>query len=59
MADLPAGVTLYRYFAALEEAGLPPPQLGALEGWYARLRERTAYRESVMTSYEPLRGRLR
>jgi glutathione S-transferase len=58
MGDLPAGTTLYRYFACLDEAELEPPPLAALAAWYERLAARPAYRSQVMTSYEPLRGRL-
>ena len=57
MADIPIGVTLYRYFSALQEAALPAPSLPSLEGWYDRLQSRPAYRRYVMTSYEELRGR--
>lgn len=54
MADLPAGTTLYRYFA-LEIAR---PDLPHVEAWYARLAERPAYRDHVMVPFAELRGRL-
>lgn len=57
LADIPAGVTLRRYFAALDEGGLARPSLPGLEAWYRRLQARPAYRQHVLTSYEPLRGR--
>jgi glutathione S-transferase len=52
MGDIPAGATLYRWFTM----DIPRPDLPRLAEWYARLSERRAYREAVMTSYEPLRG---
>jgi glutathione S-transferase len=32
------------------------PDLPRLSAWYDRLKEREAFRATVMTSYEPLRG---
>jgi glutathione S-transferase len=52
MGDIPAGATLYRWFTM----EIPRPGLPHLESWYARLGERPAYRDAVMTSYEALRG---
>jgi glutathione S-transferase len=54
LADIPNGVHLYRYYTL----GRPVPELKNIEAWYARLKERAAYREHVMVSYEELRGRL-
>jgi glutathione S-transferase len=52
MADIAVGATLYRYYAM--EIARPP--LAHLQGWYDRLRDRAAYREHVMVSFEELRG---
>ena len=52
LADIPAGSGLYRYYTL----DIPRPDRPALAAWYARLSERPAYRETVMTSYEELRG---
>lgn len=54
LADLPAGTTLYRYFA-LE---LDRPALPNVEAWYGRLAARPAYRAHVMVPFDDLRGRL-
>ncbi|HZH52134.1 MAG TPA: glutathione S-transferase family protein [Microvirga sp.] len=53
MGDIPAGATLYRWYTM----DIPRPDLPRLANWYERLSERPAYRSTVMTSYEPLRGR--
>jgi glutathione S-transferase len=53
--DIPAACTLYRWYS-LEE--LEKPRFPHLEAWYGRLKERPAYREHVMVSFEELRGRL-
>lgn len=52
IADIAAGSGMYRYYT-LE---IPRPGRPALARWYARLSARPAYRETVMTSYEELRG---
>ena len=52
MGDIPAGMTLFRYY----DMPLDRPSLPNLEAWYARLQERAAYREHVMVSYESLRN---
>ena len=52
LADIAAGVTLYRYFAMEIER----PPLSNLEAWYKRLQERPAFRDHVMISFEELRG---
>jgi glutathione S-transferase len=54
LADIPAGTTLYRYF----ELEIKRPDLPYVEAWYKRLKERQAYREHVMVSFEELKGRL-
>ena len=54
LADIPNGVHLYRYHTM----GISVPKLPHVEDWYARLKERPAYREHVMVSYEELCGRL-
>jgi glutathione S-transferase len=53
MADIVIGATLYRY----HEMEIDRPPLKRLAGWYERLGERPAYRNSVMTSFEELRAR--
>lgn len=53
MGDIPAASTLYRWYTM----DIPRPDLPNLASWYARLCTRSAFRSSVMTSYEPLRGR--
>jgi glutathione S-transferase len=53
VADVPVGVTLYRYF----EMGFPVPEVPNVRAWYARLAERPAYREHVMLPFEDLRGK--
>ncbi len=46
MGDIPLGSFIYAWFEMpIERPGLP-----ALEAWYARLRERPAYRKAVMTA---------
>jgi glutathione S-transferase len=54
LADIASGVHLYRYYTM----GLPFPTLPNVETWYGRLKDRPAYREHVMISYDELRGRL-
>ncbi|MFQ6022362.1 MAG: glutathione S-transferase family protein [Acidiferrobacterales bacterium] len=54
MADIPTGMTLFRYF----NMPIHRPDLPNVERWYRRLRERDVYREYVMVSFEELRGRL-
>lgn len=53
MADIPAGMTLYRWF------GMPidRPALASLEAWYERLRERAAYRTAVCVPFDDLIGK--
>jgi glutathione S-transferase len=52
LADIAVGVTLYRYF----EMEIERPALANLHAWYKRLRERPAFRDHVMISFEELRG---
>ena len=54
LADIPVGTHLFRYF----ELDIDRPDLPNVEAYYARLRERTAYRHHVMVPFEDLRGRL-
>lgn len=51
LADIQFGHVLYRYF----DIDIARPHLPALERYYQRLRERPAFAEHVMVSYEPLR----
>lgn len=51
LADIQFGHVLFRYFD-IEIARPPRP---GLEGYYARLTERLAFRKHVMVSYEELR----
>jgi glutathione S-transferase len=54
MADIPAGVMVYRYF----EMDVARPQAPAVADWRARLTERPPYREHVMRPFGELYGRL-
>jgi glutathione S-transferase len=54
LADIPAGTSLYRYFAL--EIDRPP--LPHVEAWYRRLAERPPYRAHVMVPFDDLRGRV-
>ncbi|HIF98859.1 MAG: glutathione S-transferase family protein [Myxococcales bacterium] len=54
-ADIPAGMTLYRYFEMKE---IEIPSLPNVRNWYQRLCERPAYQAHVMLDFEELRGRL-
>jgi glutathione S-transferase len=54
LADIPVGASMYRYF----EMPIERPRVPRVEAWYARLRERPAYREHVEVSFEDLKGRL-
>lgn len=51
LADIQFGHVLYRYF----DIAIDRPALPSLERYYAALRERPAFAEHVMVSYEPLR----
>jgi glutathione S-transferase len=52
LADIPVACNFYRYF----ELDLPRPKLPNVEAYYARLKERPAYREHVMVSFADLQG---
>lgn len=54
MADIPAGVLVYRYF----EIEVERPAARAVAAWRARLAERAPYREQVMRPFGELFGRL-
>jgi glutathione S-transferase len=54
LADVPAAVSLYRYF----NLEIERPPLPNVETWYGRLSERPAYRTHVMIPFADLRGRL-
>ncbi|SHK03625.1 glutathione S-transferase [Shimia gijangensis] len=51
LADIQLGHVLYRYF----DIDIARPEWPALEAYYARLKTRAAYRNTVMISYEELR----
>ena len=54
MADIPAGVLVYRYF----EMEVARPAAPAVEAWRARLAERAPYARHVMRPFGELFGRL-
>lgn len=54
LADIPAGTHLYRYYALQ----IDRPKTPNVEAWYARLRERPAYRQHVMIPFDEMKGRL-
>ncbi len=54
MADIPAGVLVYRYF----ELDVPRPAAPHVQTWRARLAERPAYAARVMRPFGELKGRL-
>jgi glutathione S-transferase len=54
MADIPAGMLMYRYF----EMDVARPEAPAVAAWRARLAERAPYREHVMRPFGELFGRL-
>lgn len=53
MGDIATGVQLYRYFTL----DIERPKLPNLEAWYERLKQRPAFCEHVMVSYDELRVR--
>lgn len=54
LSDITIGTSLYRYF----ELDIERPALPHVTAWYERLRQRQAYRQHVMLSFDELRGRL-
>ena len=52
MGDIPAGTMLYRYF----ELDIERPHVPHVSAWYSRLQERSPFRNSVMISFEDLKG---
>lgn len=54
MADMPAGMTLYRWF----EMAIERPPMPHLEAWYARLRERPAYVKAICIPFDDLVGKV-
>jgi glutathione S-transferase len=54
LADIPNAVHLFRYYTM----GRPVPKFAHVEAWYERLKQRPAYAQHVMVSYDELRGRL-
>lgn len=51
LADIPAASLMYRYFTL----PIARPPLPRIEGWYARLQDRKAYRDHIMSDYSALR----
>lgn len=54
LADIAAGMTLYRWY----EMPIERPDLPRLEAWYARLRQRPAYRKAVCVPFDDLMSKL-
>lgn len=52
IGDIPIGTQLYRYF----DRDYERPPLPRVDAYYARMCERQAYRDTVMTSYEGMIG---
>jgi glutathione S-transferase len=53
MGDIPAGAMLWRWYTM----EMDRPVLPNVDRWYERLSSRPAYRKTVMTGYEALRGK--
>jgi glutathione S-transferase len=53
MADIPAGVMLYRWF----EMDIERPVTPNVEAWYSRLLERRAYKSAVCLPFDDLIGK--
>jgi len=54
MGDIPCAVCLYRYFGM----GLAVDKPGHVMQWYQRLSQRSAFANTVMTSFDELKGRI-
>ncbi|MCC6467921.1 MAG: glutathione S-transferase [Alphaproteobacteria bacterium] len=54
LADIPAGVSLYRYYGM----DIPRPAVANVEAWYRRLAQRPAFVRYVMVPFDDLYGRL-
>ncbi|MCP5149265.1 MAG: glutathione S-transferase [Ectothiorhodospiraceae bacterium] len=54
MGDIPAGTSLYRYFAM----DIDRPDVPNVQRWYDRLRVRAPYQAHVMVPFDDLVGRL-
>ncbi|MCC6470933.1 MAG: glutathione S-transferase [Alphaproteobacteria bacterium] len=54
LADIPAGVSLYRYYGM----DIARPAVPNVEAWYRRLTQRPAYARYVMVPFDDLYGRL-
>lgn len=54
LADIPAGMTLYRWF----EMEVDRPPMPNLERWYHTLRQRPAYLRSICIPFDDLVGKL-
>lgn len=54
LADIPIATNLYRYF----NLEIDRPSVPNVEAWYARLQQRSAYRQHVMVPFQELFGRL-
>ena len=53
MADIPAGMMLYRWF----EMDIQRPAMPNVEAWYGRLLDRPAYRTAICIPFDDLVGR--
>ena len=53
MADIPAGMMLYRWF----EMEIERPETPHVAAWYARLRDRPGYRKAICIPFDDLRGK--
>lgn len=54
MADIPAGMTLYRWF----EMDIQRPSMPNLEAWYERLRQRPGYLTAICIPFDDLIGKV-
>ena len=54
VADIPAGMTLYRWF----EMEIERPPMPHLEAWYDRLKQRPAYVKSICIPFDDLVGKV-